>query len=333
GQIETTTDTSNNVVINHFDGYNRLIKVSTPGVPDATSGIQLCTGKAIGECENGEFYRTVTQQAGAPTSYQYLNKIGAALRATTIGFNGELIENKTTYDTKGQVTEQTSLAGTVTFGTYDLMGRPATKKVDFDPQDYTVTFTYAGLTTRMDITAHGIGHNRDITRTVNSAGKLMTSVDEVGNNTYYRYNAADLPTVIQGPTGNQTIALYNALGHKIQMSDPNQGDMHFSYNAMGELRKQTDAVGTTLRFEYDKLGRMVTRTSDKTDEIALTHTWVFDAPGTPYGTLSDEQIGNGTNFAKSYGYDTKGRMTSATTWLDGTPYTQSFVFDPLFGRL
>ncbi|NQZ05943.1 MAG: hypothetical protein HRT35_02170 [Algicola sp.] len=331
GQVETTTDANGNVVTNHYDGFNRLIKVSTPGVPDVTSGIQLCTGKAIGECEDDEFYRSVTQQAGTPTSYQYLNKTGTALRTTTIGFNTDLIESKTTYNPKGQVTEQTSQAGTVTFGTYDLLGRPESKKVDFDPQDYTVDYTYAGLTTHMDIIAHGAGNNRDITRTVNSAGKLMTSVDEIGNSTYYRYNAAGLPTVIQGPTGIQTTALYNALGHKILMNDPNQGDMHFSYNALGELRKQTDAVGTTLRFNYDKLGRMTSRTSDKADEVALSHTWVFDQMA--YGTLSDEQIGNGTDFAKSYGYDTKGRMTSVTTWLDGAPYTQSFEFDPAFGRL
>ncbi|NQZ07415.1 MAG: RHS repeat-associated core domain-containing protein, partial [Algicola sp.] len=149
---------------------------------------------------------------------------------------------------------------------------------------------------------------------------------EATNSTKYRYNAAGLPTIIQGPTGVQTTAVYNALGHKLSMSDPNQGTMAFVYNALGELRSQTDAVGTTTRFNYDKLGRTTTR-APSNGEAATS--WVFDT--LKKGQLSEESLSNGL-FKKTYAYDALARMTQTTTTIEGTDYVQDTTLDPNFGR-
>ena len=158
----------------------------------------------------------------------------------------------------------------------------------------------------------------------------MTSVDEVSNSTQYRYNAAGLPTIIQGSTGIQTTALYNALGHKIQMSDPNQGTMTFKYNALGELRQQTDANAVTTTFNYDKLGRTTTRTADNGE--AASH-WAFDGNGI-YGTLTREYLGSSvatSDFIKDYVYSTRGVLAQVT--IDNmTPFVQTYGVDANFGR-
>ncbi|NQZ11544.1 MAG: hypothetical protein HRT35_30710, partial [Algicola sp.] len=192
GQVDTQTDVNGNISTTIFDGYNRAIRVissHTTGtalsVPDVTSGIQSCAGSKVnGACTNtfglAEVYRTVTQQAGSPTAYTYLDKAGRVLRQTTTGFNDELIKSSTKYDTEGRVLEQESDAGTVTFTGFDALNRPLGKTVRFDPQKYDVAFAYKGLTTEMDITPRGTHGNttpRHISRTTNSAGKLMTSVD------------------------------------------------------------------------------------------------------------------------------------------------------------
>ncbi|MCJ8273371.1 MAG: hypothetical protein MJK04_28715, partial [Psychrosphaera sp.] len=340
GQVDTQTDVNGNIATTIYDGYHRAIRVSTShtsgtalSVPDVTSGIQSCLGKASGSCTNtfglDEVYRTVTKQAVSQTAYTYLDKAGRVLRHTTTGFNDELIESSTKYDTQGRVLEQESDAGTVTFTGFDALNRPLSKNVSFDPQNYDVTFDYKGLTTEMEITPRGTHGNttpRYISRTVNSAGKLMTSVDEAGNSTKYRYNAAGLPTIIQGPTGVKTTAVYNALGHKLSMSDPNQGTMAFVYNALGELRRQTDAVGTITTFNYDKLGRTVTRTP-LNGEAATS--WVFDT--LKKGQLTEASLSNGL-FKKTYTYDDLARMTQTTTTIEGTDYVQDTTLDPNFGR-
>jgi RHS repeat-associated protein len=157
---------------------------------------------------------------------------------------------------------------------------------------------------------------------------LMTSVDETLHTTKYRYNAAGLPTIIEGPTGIQTTAAYNALGHKTTMSDPNQGTMTFVYNALGELTRQTDAVGTTTSFSYDQLGRTTQRTPDNGEASSY---WTFDT--LKKGALTTEKLGTGSLFSKTYSYDDLVRPTSVTTTLDGSKhFTQSTTYDSQFGR-
>ena len=330
---------------NTYDGFYRLVKVSTPGVPDAVTAIQSCAvdGEAAGSCGTThgltEVYRKVTQQAGSPTCMVYLDAVGRALRSTTVGFDGTTVQSTSEYNRKGQMVSQTDPAGDVSLGAYDLLGRPASKTIDYAPQNYRVNYDYNGLTTGMTVTPLGSGSTRTISRTVNSAGKLMSSVDEASKSTKYRYNAAGLPSVIQGMSveedvrGAKTTASYNALGHKLHMNDDNQGETTFVYNALGELRQQTDGNGTALTFNYDSLGRTTSRTSNKTGEA--TRYWSYDAPsanGDARGTLTQEWLSNSA-FSKSYHYDDEARLTKTTTTIDGTSYNQAQVYDSNFGRM
>ncbi len=335
GQVLNIWDANNNLVTNGYDDFNRLHTVQTAGVPTVYSVIKGCISTVCEDTGSSvETYYTMTQQAGSPTVYKFIDSVGRTLREKTIGFDGTAIQSWTRYNRKGEVTSQVSPAGVVTFADFDELGRPVSKTVSFDPQEYTVEHTYAGLTTGMVITSNGSkdsGAQRSITRTVNSAGQLMTSLDEMGQSTKYRYSAAGLPTIIQGPTGIKTTAYYNALGHKTKMTDPNQGSMVFGYNELGELRSQLDANGTTTIFYYDQLGRTVERRSTKAGES--TAYWKFDQ-NDRRGTLSEEYLASGSAFAKSYSYDIKGRMTQATTTIDSSnSYTQNFAFDSKFGRL
>ena len=188
GQVATTTDANGNTVTNTYDDYHRLVKVSTAGVPDVVTAMQACDGLAVADCQadSTEVYRQVSQQAGTPTTMTYLDKVGRVLRTTTVGFDGELQQSSTEYNRKGQVVSQQDPAGEVSFATYDLLGRPATKTVNYLPQHYLVSYDYQGLTTNLTITPQGTGSERTISRTVNSAGKLLLSVDEADHNTEYR---------------------------------------------------------------------------------------------------------------------------------------------------
>ena len=188
-----------------------------------THAIQYCDQLAAGSCGTvhglQETYRSITVQAGSPTKIEYLDPVGRVLRTSVEGFDGEnavqdkMTQSTTRYNRKGQIEGQYSYdgdtllanrVGYVEFTDFDALGRAQQKTVNHAPQHYRVNYTFSGLTTTMDITPltqAGNTNNRTITRVNNSDGKLLTSIDEVGNSSYYRYNAAGLPNLIQGPNG------------------------------------------------------------------------------------------------------------------------------------
>ncbi|NQZ09404.1 MAG: VCBS repeat-containing protein, partial [Algicola sp.] len=343
GQVDSQTDVYGNTVISDYDNFHRLKKVTAPGTPDAVTATNRCDTVSSDPCKTTyglvEVYRTVIQQAGSPSVYKYMDNMGRLLRTKSFDFDGIAIESTTEYDAEGLVIGQYSPAGQVTFEGFDALKRPTLKKVDYAPQKYHVGYEYNGLTTKMTITPKG-GESttsaRIISRTTNSEGKLVTSEDEASNLTQYRYNAAGLPTVIEGPSesagaaGIRTTAMYNALGHKTSIFDPNQGATVFKYNALGELRSQTDARSITTVFNYDPLGRTIERKAGADSSSK----WLFDT--LKLGALTNEFIEDGS-FSKSYQYDNLGRMTQTTTNINDNignhSFQQDFVFDSKFGRL
>ena len=339
GLLLSQTDANGNTSRYHYDNFNRLTRITTPGMPAVTHAVQQC-GESAGDCQAGEGYKLISRQAGTPASDQFLDTLGRTVRVVTTDFDGQPQQTTTEYNRRGQVLNQASPAGSVTYSDFDALGRVTRQTSHFAPEHVQTDFSYQGLTSQITVTPmNGMGNTtpRILSQTVNSEGAVTRVQDAAGHYTDYRYNAAGLPTAIQAPGEALTTAQYNAFGHKSQVSDPNQGQSNFTYNALGELKTLTDANGVTTSYSYDGLGRVTARY--RSNGEASAH-WDYDNPARGlYGVLTQERLGATHHpFKKDYGYDGMGRLVNITTTLDDayhstpTAYRQDMAIDSKFGR-
>lgn len=99
-----------------------------------------------------------------------------------------------TYDTMGNVTSVTRLAGTPQAITTSFAYKPKYNQVTSvtDPLGHTTTFTYEGAGNPTTIT-NPLGQNTTIT--YNGFGQPLSVTDPLNNNTQFSYDGTDLSTV------------------------------------------------------------------------------------------------------------------------------------------
>jgi YD repeat-containing protein len=123
---------------------------------------------------------------------------------------------------------------------------------------------------------------------------------------------------------------YDLGGRKTAMNDPDLGAWSYAYNRRGALRQQTDACGNVTELSYDDLGRLVAQvaapgalcaTTAYTTAV-LTTTYVYDGghgdQSRSRGQLTSVSYGDGS-YARSLGYNAKGRLVTETVALAGAP--------------
>ncbi len=278
--------------------------------------------------QTGEFAYSVTQRAsGAPETTVYFDSLNREVKTVSAGFAGDIISAKQ-YDIRGHVvseskpTQSYGTAEVVRYEGFDSLGRPSRKIYDDGMVSYQSEYTYVdGITT--DIRVSG-GISATMSRSYNSLGQLLRTTDAKGNHSYFAYNAAGLPVLIQDVLGSQITAQYDDLGRKTWFNDPNMGKWQFTYNQFGELATQTDAKNLVTTFTNDKLGRATAQTNTQT-----TRSWVYDTV-----------VGNGklyqalvSGHTQTHSYDTAGRISSTVTQMGSLSFTERFAYDSQFGRL
>ncbi|GGP72676.1 hypothetical protein GCM10009347_41670 [Shewanella algicola] len=186
---------------------------------------------------------------------------------------------------------------------------------------YQSEYDYAdGITTNISVTG---GLNASMSRSYNSLGQLLSTTDAKGNKSYFAYNAAGLPVLIQDVLGSKITARYDDLGRKAWFNDPNMGVWNFTYNQYGELITQTDARNITTTFNYDKAGRQTSQTGQQ------TRTWVYDT-NVGYGKLYQAKV---DGHIQTHSYDTAGRIKQTVTAIGSLSFTEKYAYDTQFGRI
>ena len=114
-------------------------------------------------------------------------------------------------------------------------------------------------------------------------------------------------------------------------TNPNDDEL-VTYDAGGNVLTHINRANEQFSFQYDKLGRMTRKTVPERAGLAATHTrdvfYEYDLFGAMTKARFDSLAGEGLSFA----YDALGRLTTATTALDGTTRTLAYQPD-VAGRM
>ena len=252
------------------------------------------------------------------TEYNALSKVSATIdtdgNRTEYEFDDRGNPSKTTfadgtfetseYDNENNVIATTDQAGRITKTLYDAANR--------------VTEVILPDETPLDD-----NDNPRTTNTYDSAGRLTTVTDALGNSTNYVYDELGRRTTITDALGNQTSFVYNNLGQRTQSSDALGRITNFEYNDLGNLIKTTFANTTFTSTTYDELLRKISqrdlagRTTQYEYSNAGNLTAVIDSLNqrTEY---EYDQRGNKTiqrdanNNVTSWAYDELARVSSRT---------------------
>jgi RHS repeat-associated protein len=323
GKVLTSAD------MNGVTTINQVNFIGAPQSSSVTKGnivIQPTSYLSL-KWETGNYaYKQTMQADGQPQAVTYFDSLGRPVKQVTDGFESE-ITSETAYDARGNVVSETKPTEdygtqiTTQFEGYDALGRPARKIYDDGMVSYQSEYDYAdGVTTNISVSG---GLNASMSRSYNSLGQLLSTTDAKGNKSYFAYNAAGLPVLIQDVLGSKITARYDDLGRKAWFNDPNMGVWNFTYNQYGELITQKDARNITTTFSYDKAGRQTSQTGQQ------MRTWVYDAVvgnGKLYQAKVDGHI-------QTHSYDTAGRIKQTLTAIGSLSFTEKYAYDTQFGRI
>lgn len=296
-----------------------------------TEGSPAATYAQFSYDAKGRVTRSWDRTAGE-TTYVYDD----AARKIHVGaaFNG--ITGRTTtyaFDTLGRTTSVTDPLGNVTSYEYDVLDR--TTKVTLPKPKLTSTlnfvtsFSYdqAGTSPALTYT-HATDPNSRVTKQGYDAfGRLVESIDALGNTTRYGYSNGLLASITDA-NGNVTSYEYDTMRRLKSTTFPDGKTESYTYLADGKLQSKTDRKGVTTSYQYDAYGRITTQTTGAQSRV-------FTYEGEKLFGVSDSY--SGTTDAITYTYDPKtflplterqgigtGRGTIDYTWGSSTDWLSSY---------
>jgi RHS repeat-associated protein len=253
-----------------------------------------------------------------------------------------------TYDSMGNVTGVTQMAGTSEAVTTSFAYEPTLNQVTSvtDPLNHTTSFAYdskGNLASVTDVLNH------QTTFTYNAAGQRISTTDALGSTAQFAYDGGDLISVtnprgqassrfvdaagrvlsVTNPLGQTARFEYDALNRMTRVTDPLQGVTQFSYDPNGNLLSLTDARNNVTSYVYNNMDRVQTRTdplnhaesyqynqngnlSQHTDRKSQVTNYTYDS----LDRLS--QVTYADNSTISYAYDAVSRLVQVTDSISGT---------------
>jgi RHS repeat-associated protein len=230
--------------------------------------------------------------------------------------------------------------------TYDALGRPLTVTA---PDGSVTRYAYAdGGVLALDPNGHqalrcadGLGRLAEVYafQGTFSAPTLAAEPLAVAR---YRYNAQDRLTDIRDPLGNRIRIAYDPLGRKTRLDDPAMGTWWYRYDAAGNLIAQVDGRGWAVNFYYDPLNRLKgkTYTPNVPDGAAYVPPldpgpsgyavgYAYDEPGYGASLGRKTRAWTAEGIQRTWAYDARGRVLTATLTVDGQTYLQRFAYDAM----
>ncbi|MBA4410168.1 MAG: hypothetical protein C0397_12175, partial [Odoribacter sp.] len=316
GQLQTDVDYLNNTNTYAYDAVARQTSISnTNGSQTTTSYVWTGTNKpALG------FYGVTQTGNDGSVSTVWYDKVQRAIRAEKKGFGGTMILIDTEYNAKGQVYRVSdpyfaggSLVWAETYTTYDNYGRVTVitrntgRNTTYSYSSATVSETTAGKT---------------FSKTYGADGTLTSATDN-GGTINYTYYADGKTKNITAPGGVVTSMQYaDAARNQTQLVDPSAGTINYTYDALGRVKTQTDARSKLTTYTYLADGR-----NDNIVNPEGTTTYSYNTNKQLTGISNST-----TSVSRTYGYDTKGRVTSVGETIAGPAFSTSFTYDS-YGRL
>ncbi|REH51886.1 RHS repeat-associated protein [Kutzneria buriramensis] len=261
------------------------------------STITSTTTNSYAGSPGNAFLASTTTQSGANTQYGY-DALGEKTSITDPAGN----ITRSSYDFLGRKTSTTLADGSSTATTYDTSGNPvsvaqkdpsgavlATSSATFDDNGFQLSTT--------DALGHTSRFTHDATGAVTQEVQPTSATSSI--TTSFGYDTAGNRTRFTDGRGNATIYTYTPWNLKESVIEPTTAtystaaDSTFTtaYDADGEPVSQTQPGGVTITATYDAVGNLLTQNGSGAD---------------------------GQTAARTFGYDSVGRMTSAATSAIGT---------------
>lgn len=315
GQLQTEVDYLNNTNTYSYDAVGRQTSVSsTNGSQTTTSYVWTGTNKPT----LGFYGVTQTGNDGSVVTTWY-DKLQRGIRTEKKGFGGTMIFIDTEYNAKGQMYRVSdpyfaggSLAWAETYS-YDSYGRN-----DGITRNTGRNTTYSYSTNTISETTGG----KTSSKTYGADGTL-TSASDNGGTINYTYFPDGKTKSITAPGSVVTSMQYaDAARNQTQLVDPSAGTISYTYDALGRVKTQTDARSKLTTYNYLGDGRL-----DNVVNPEGTTTYTYNTNKQLTGISNST-----TSVSRTYGYDTKGRVTSIGETIAGTAFSTSFTYDS-YGRL
>ena len=325
GLVLTETDANLLTTSYSYDPFGRVDTVWHPDGTRTTVSHKWYTDSEI----LGARYCITTKTTGLSNSEQYLDLMGQEVCFHKNGayYDTRYNSDGTLYRTSAPYMRGTSEGNKIwhTYS-YDAFGRKT-----YETAPYTeLSYSYSGRT----VSTHDHLRQTNTTQTLDAAGRLVATTDPGGTVEYtYDFETFGGKTVLRSNAivgGHTTTVLTDLDGNRILLADPDADTIRYTYNAFGNLVRQVDARGDTTAMQYDRLGRVTQkRLSGQASE---THTWnyVYD----PYSTTNRGRgqlhyIQYNGNTAEFFSYDSLGRPSQHTRYIDGTSYTESQTYNDI----
>ena len=329
GTLDNKTTTSANGIstIHYFDKFGQTTSINHPDSRTTSTTLSFCNG-----CVSNSYYKSLTTVSGSPDKVVYYDKWGREVATQIKGFNGTWQQSQIVYDNRGRQWK-TYDPGSSNYSefSYDALGR--VEQIT-QPNGGIVTKWISGLLTR---TTNELGQVNDSYN--NGFGDIHYTIDELGNKVTFSYDAdgklTESRTRAHGKDSVIT-TVYDKWGRKTQTIDPIKGTWTYGYNAFGELVSQKTARNHTFTFSYDKLGRKIRSYEANEGTLCWNYGNTNHTSNKATGKLVSNAKYSGSvscsttttpTFKRSFTYDSLGRSSSTTTYINGAYYTQSQTYD------
>ena len=209
------------------------------------------------------------------------------------------------YDDKGNVSSITSDGDTAIYR-YDASNKLIYSKVFGAETNY--TYNAENLLIKEERVGKGVkNYNYE-------NGVLVSSTDELGKVTGYKFDKAGNLTELTAPNGSKFTYTYNAVNQKISETDAKGNTTYYTYNDLNLLSAMTDALGNKTSYEYDSLGNLTKEVRADGSVIEYKN----DVMGNPVEVIYPDDV------TYKYEYDSSGNNTRII-YPDGT--TEEFTYD------
>ncbi|WP_157536093.1 LamG-like jellyroll fold domain-containing protein [Kitasatospora mediocidica] len=277
-----------------YDGLSQVVKETNPPITDRVTGaIHSSVSSTVFDADGNITSQSVTDATGGDsprtesTTYNQYDQVASRTDANGNAGAANGATTTSTYDSSGNLLQETNPAGVVTAYTYDSNGHLLTQSVlgiTGDPTNPTAPATVV-----------------ESSRAYDPAGRLASVTDAMGNTTAYTYTD-------DGLTATVTKTDSNGANPFVLQSD--------LYDAAGNLTQRTSSNGATVtQYQVDAASRTTGTTIDPTGVDRTTS--MSYTPDDLIAT-SNEHDSSGWDRTTSSTYDGAGRTLSQTLYGDAS---------------
>lgn len=324
GHQKLSTDPNGNTVKTFFDEFGRTRRTEAPDGTWMSIAYKRCNG----DCPPQAVTYTEESSAIGKTSKSFFDRFGREIRSEDSGFNGQTIYTENIFNHKGYLIATTDPfyegeTKRYTNISYDKLGREIIRE---ETGNQVSTKRYYGLGIKV---TNPKGQTSESYTYAN--GKLKYTIDNLGKELHFRYDAQGNTIKVILPTGHEIISEYNIISQQTKLIDPDMGIYTYRYNAIGELKYQKDPKGNEVFMKYDTLGRLINK-KELEDVTIITYDTAVKGIGMMAAKVN-KLSENAPDFITSYSYtfDQLSRPASIVYRAEGDPevYTLSTQYDNL----